>query len=173
MSATLQTLSELAQAEVDRQPFSAAQTDFLRSLVQRTTLPYTGVRSYSGWYPRLFLESAFKGGTDLHPSEKWDALVADIHTDGVDQPAGDPGAVLYNSTGNVALMLVCIDVNGQRCLHGGPAFTYYEFTRPLGETRLTDQTWKTQVRSQQQPEPPAWTSSFFVPGPITVPPGLE
>ena len=28
-------------------------------------------------------------------------------------------------------MLVAIDVNGQRCLHGGPVFTYYEFTRPL------------------------------------------
>ena len=46
-------------------------------------------------------------------------------------------------------MLVAIDVNGQRCLHGGPVFTYYEFARPLDESRLTDQQWKATVRQQQ------------------------
>jgi hypothetical protein len=104
----------------------------------------------------------------------WDPLVVDIHTDGPDLVfTGDPGAVLYNSTGNAALMLVAIDVNGQRCLHGGPVFTYYEFTRPLNQARQTDQAWKALVRQQQQPAHPEWTTSFLLPGPITVPPEIE
>ena len=122
----------------------------------------------------MYLKSAFAGNLDPHPSEMWDPLIADIHTDAPDAVfTGDPGAVLYNATGNAALMLVAIDVNGQRCLHGGPVFTYYEFTGPYGAARLTDQVWKNRVRQKQQPAHPEWTSSFLVPGPITVPLGLQ
>ena len=173
MSSSLQSLNELAQRELERQPFTSAQTDFIRSLVQSVYDGYgSNSRTYSGWYPRMYLKSVFAGTLDPHPSEMWDPLVVDVHTDGPDQISGDPGAVLYNATGNAALMLVAIDVNGQRCLHGGPVFTYYEFTGPWGATRLTDQTWKTQVRAQQQPAHPGWTSSWLTPGPIAVPPSV-
>jgi hypothetical protein len=173
MSDTFGTLQSLAVKEVAQQPFNQTETDFLKSLVQSVYEPYApnNGRTYSGWYPKLYLKSAFAGPMDAHPSEMWDPLVADIHTDGPDVVAGDPGAVLYNATGNAALLLVCIDVNGRQCLHGGPAFTYYEFTGPYGATRLNDQAWKTQVRSKLQPAPPSWTASFLQPGPIDVPAG--
>ena len=174
MAATLTTLQGISEREVDRLPFTPGQLDFIRSLVQMTSTTYgSEIRTYSGWYPRLYLESVFKGTKDPHPSEKWDPLVVDIHTDGADQVAGDPGGVLYNGTGNVAFMLVCIDVNGQRCLHGAPVYTSYEFTRPLAEPRLDDAQWKTLVRAKQQPAPPGWTESFLVPGPIDIPAGIE
>ena len=100
----------------------------------------------------------------------WDPLVTDVHTDTPDGIlTNDPGAVLYNATGNPGLLLVAIDVNGQRCLHGGPAFTYYEFTGPYGATRLTDEAWKTQVKAKGQPAHPEWTASWLTPGPLTVP----
>ena len=42
----------------------------------------------------------------------WDPLVTDVHTDGPDQIfTGDPGAVLYNATGNAALMRVAVDMS--------------------------------------------------------------
>ncbi len=171
MSASIQSLAEIAQAEVDRVPFTPAQTTFIQSLVQSTLEEYVGGRTYSGWYPNLYLKSIFAGNFDPHPSEMWDPLVTDVHTDAPDPVlTGDPGAVLYNATGNAALMLVAIDVNGQLCLHGGPSFTYYEFTGAYGTTRLTDQTWKTQVRNKAQPAHPEWTTSWLTPGPITVPP---
>lgn len=137
--------------------------------------PLTGdyapnLRTYTGWYPNLFLKSVFAGNFDLHPSEIWDPLVTDVHTDAPDPIiTQDPGAVLYNATGNIALLLVAIDVNGQRRLHGGPSFTYYEFTGPYDQTRITDETWKTRVRARAQPAHPEWTSSWLVPGPLTVP----
>ena len=171
MSTSLQSLAEIAQSEVSLVPFSPAQTTFIQGLVQSTFETYVpGNRTYSGWYPKLYLKSVFAGNFDYHPSEMWDPLVTDVHTDAPDPVlTGDPGAVLYNATGNAALMLVAIDINGQRCLHGGPAFTYYEFTTAYGQTRLTDSAWQTQVRAQAQPAHPEWTTSWLTPGPITVP----
>jgi hypothetical protein len=172
MSSSMQTLAGIAQSEVDRIPFTTDQTTFLQGLVQSTLEHYTGSgRTYSGWYPKLYLRSVFAGTMDYHPSEMWDPLVADVHTDAPDPVlTGDPGAVLYNATGNAALMLVAIDVNGQLCLHGGPSFTYYEFTRPYGQTRLTDSAWKSELRSKAQPAHPEWTNPWLTPGPITIPP---
>ena len=171
MSSTLQSLAEIAQSEVSQVSFSPAQTTFIQGLVQSTFETYVpGNRTYSGWYPKLYLKSVFAGNFDYHPSEMWDPLVTDVHTDSPDGVlTNDPGAVLYNANGNAALMLVAIDVNGQRCLHGGPAFTYYEFTGPYGAARLTDQDWKTRVKAKTQPAHPEWTTSWLTPGPITVP----
>ena len=173
MSSSLQSLAEIAQSEVNQVPFSPAQTTFIQGLVQSTFETYVpGNRTYSGWYPKMYLKSVFAGNMDHPPSEMWDPLVTDVHTDAPDLVlTNDPGAVLYNATGNVALTLVAIDVNGQRCLHGGPSFTYYEFTGPYGATRLTDDAWKTKVRAKTQPSHPEWTNSWLTPGPITVPSG--
>ena len=170
MSTSLQSLAEIAQRELNQVPFTAEQTTFIQSLVQVVgDYAYNG-RTYSGWYPELYLKSAFANAFDPHPSEMWDPLVTDIHTDAPDiLITGDPGAVLYNATGNAALMLVAIDVNGQRCLHGGPSFTYYEFTGAYGQPRKTDTDWRTQVRAKAQPAHPEWTASWLTPGPITVP----
>ena len=171
MPTSLQSLAEIAQSEVSQVPFTPAQTSFIQELVKSTFEMYVpGNRTYSGLYPKMYLKSAFAGNFDLHPSGMWDPLVTDVHTDGPDQIfTGDPGAVLYNATGNAALMLVAVDVNGKRCLHGGPAFTYYEFTGPYGATRLNDQDWKAQAKVQTQPAHPEWTTSWLTPGPITVP----
>jgi hypothetical protein len=171
MSSSLQSLSEISQSEVNRVPFSTAQTSFIQGLVQVVGDYAYNSRTYSGWYPKMYLKSVFGNSFDPHPSEMWDPLVTDVHTDAPDLVlTSDPGAVLYNATGNAALMLVAIDVNGQRCIHGGPSFTYYEFTGAYGQTRLNDAAWKTQVRSKTQPAHPEWTASWLTPGPITVPP---
>lgn len=169
MSDSLNSLKILAEKEIAGESFSAEQSDFLRSLVQEVG-SYPSGRTFSGWYPRMYLKSVFAGGLDTHPSELWDPLVVDVHTDAPDKVfTDDAGAVLYNATGNAALMLVAIDGNDQLCLHGGPVFTYYEFTRPYGETRTTDPDWKSQVRDRRQPDHPEWTGTFLVPGPIMVP----
>ncbi len=175
MAGTCGTLQELAESEVAHVPFTPGQTDFLQGTVQATAGSYNSSgRTYSGWYPKLYLQSVFAGNFDPHPSEKWDPLVADIHTDSPDGVfTEDPGAILYNATGNAALLLVAVDVNGDKCLYGGPSFTYYEFTRPLDQPRLNDQDWKTQVRNKLQPAHPAWTQDFLTPEPIDIPAGIN
>lgn len=170
MAATFGTLKELAESELAHVPFTSAHTDFLRGMVQADWDEYTSSgRTYSGWYPKLYLQSVFAGAFDPHPSEMWDPLVADIHTDGPDVVfTNDPGAILYNATGNAGLLLLAVDAEGGKCIYGGPSFTYYEFTRPLGQARLNDQDWKTQVRQKEQPEHPLWTQDFLTPGPIDI-----
>ncbi len=173
MSATLDKLRIMAEAEVATQPFSDEQLTFMRSMVQATGEPYiANSRTYSGWYPKLYLKSVFASSSDPNPADTWDPLVADIHTDSASPVDGDPGAVLYNATGNVGLMLVAVDANGDRRIHGGPVFTYHEFTRPVEEARQTDEAWKATVRARQQPPHPEWTTPFLVPGPITIPSGV-
>ncbi len=103
MSSSLQSLAEIAQSEIDHTPFSAAQTSFIQSLVQAINDYAYNQRTYTGWYPSMYLKSVFANSFDPHPSEMWDPLVTDVHTDGPDGIlTNDPGAVLYNATGNAA-----------------------------------------------------------------------
>jgi hypothetical protein len=49
---------------------------------------------------------------------------------------------------------------------------HYEFEMP-GTTRMSDATWKANLRANQKPPSPDWTKSYLVPAPFTVPPGYN
>jgi hypothetical protein len=42
-----------------------------------------------------------------------------------------------------------------------------------GTTRMSDATWKANLRANQKPPSPDWTKSYLVPVPFTVPPGYN
>ena len=110
---------------------------------------------YTGWYPALF----YRGPQDC---EKWDALVADVHTDVATPVHGDPGCVLHQGVGNVDLMIIAIDNGKDRVVYVGPTLSHYEFEMP-GVSRKTDKEWKTDLLDAKFPPRPDYTRGYLVP----------
>ena len=93
--------------------------------------------------------------TDVNDKGKETTLIADVHTD------ENTNQVLEEGVGYVNLMVVAYKVpNGRVILGAGPVFSYYEFKQPINN-RLTDEQWIQQLEKGQQPDQPAWTSSFI------------
>jgi hypothetical protein len=81
-------------------------------------------------------------------------IIADVHTD------TNTLQVLEEGVGYVDMIVVAYKYpDGRIILGAGPVFSYYEFKQPISN-RLTDEQWKQQLENGQQPDRPAWTSSF-------------
>ena len=93
---------------------------------------------------------------------KWDALVADVHTDPPCVQHGDPGCVLHQGVGKVDLMVIAIDNGTDRFVYVGPTMSHYEFEVP-GVSRKTDKEWKTELLDAKHPPRPDWTHGYLVP----------
>lgn len=148
-------LKGIAEAELAQREFTPEQKRFLEDVVQIQR----GSRGthYNGWYPGLF----YKGRKD---SGKWDALVADVHTDIPDGSVGDPGCVLHQGIGNVDLMLIAVDNGKDRMIYAGPVLSHYEFEMGPGVKRMADSEWKKDISAGKLPPRPEWTRSYLVPG---------
>jgi hypothetical protein len=151
----LGVLRGIAAKELEQKPLSADETTFLKKIVEIEFRGSGGPR-YNGWYFGLF----YKGHTD---ADRWDALVADVHTDAPDDNVGDPGCVLTQGVGNVDLLLVAIDNGKDRMVYAGPLLSHYEFEMP-GVARKADSEWRKEIREGKLPPRPAWTRSYLVPG---------
>ncbi len=169
-AAAMATLQGIAEKELAQTPLSTNEVAFLKGIVENQGSLYLGVRTYSGWYPGLFYANARLRHTPYYsPSDKWDALVTDVHTDPTDNTVGDPGSILHQGVGNVHLLMVAIDCGpGDTAVYAGPVQSHYEFE--LGPTtRKTDSQWKADVRNGALPPQPDWTRDYLVPGPYIVP----
>src|SRR4029079_8034203 len=131
------------------------EKDFLEDVVQIQR--GSGFTRYNGWYPGLF----YKGRED---SGKWDALVADVHTDVPSTPPGDPGCVLHQGAGNVDLMLIAIDNGKDKMVYAGPVLSHYEFEMGPGVKRKSDSEWRKDIREGKLAPRPTWTQGYLVPG---------
>jgi len=162
------TLRDISVKELSRQPLTSDETFFVQSLVENPWL-YSGVRTYSGWYPRLFYYNARAQRSLISPCDAWDALVTDVHTDPTDIDVGDPGSILHEGVGNVDLLMVAVNcVPGDTAVYAGPVMSHYEFE--LGpSTRKNDSEWKSELRAGNKPPQPDWTRSYLVPGTFTFP----
>jgi hypothetical protein len=162
---TCGTLGAIAQRELDREPLLPTQAAFLENTIERMR-DYAGVRSYTGWYPKLFFlgdngKINLASAPDFHDCIRPDFIVTDVHTDGPSDPDGDPGAVLHQGVGRVNLMMIAVDNGPDRMVFAGPVFSHYEFNAPHG-TRLTDEAWTQSVDAGTTPAPPPWTRSYLV-----------
>lgn len=171
---TLQTLLDIASKQERQEALTDEQSNFLKNMVEIMS-DYVGQRTYSGWYPQLFYSDiplTYVGPLPTgHPSDAWDPVVTDVHTDFPDQIHGDPGTILLEGVGNVAMMLVAIDCeDGESRVYAGPTYTHYEFTSGAGKfDRMTDEQWKQKVKTNDLPSQPEWTEDFFVPGELRLP----
>jgi hypothetical protein len=149
-------LREIATRELAQRPLSKEQSRFIEDTIQLARA--SGFAGYNGWYPELF----YRGGRD---AEKWDAVVADVHTDPPDrQITGDPGCVLHEGVGNVDLLLIAVDSGKDRVVYAGPLLSHYEFETP-GVARKSDAEWRDDLRQGKAPPRPEWTRDYLVPGP--------
>ena len=139
-------LGAIARAELRGEPMSDDDLVFIRDLVELVSEDaYTGIRNYSGWYPAIYYRNAFYGDWD-DPSDYWDPLVTDVHTDAPDDfCTGDPGGFLQEAVGNVHFLLMATDHGESGCVVGGPVFSHYEFVSPFSSGRMTDSIWKNKV----------------------------
>jgi hypothetical protein len=165
------TLKNISIKELQKQPLTDDEKLFLKDIVEQTRTYNSGLRTYSGWYARLFYRL---GKSTFEPemydlSDKWDALVTDVHTDPRDEYTGDPGCVLHQAVGNVHMLFIAVDCGAQQPrMFAGPVLSHYEFEQPAN-IRKTDSEWKAQVKAGDLPPSPEWTQTYLVPGPFTVP----
>src|ERR1043166_854301 len=167
---TMDTLRALSEKELSKTPFSSADTNFIRHLVE---FDYTGKRTYTGWYPNLFYQPGSEyvpytldgnqDSGDEKGSDFWDPTVTTVHTDSPDAVVGDPGSILHEAVGNVQFMLIAVDNGpGDLAVYGAPVLSHYEFE--LGPTtRLTDAQWKSQITNNIIPAAGEWTKGYLVP----------
>lgn len=169
-AAVMDTLQGISDKELALQPLSATEVQFLKGLIENPGWVYTGARTYSGWYPQLFYMNArAQRSVDFAPSDRWDALVTDVHTDVPAPIVNDPGSILHQAVGNVHLLMIAVDCGPSGdAVYAGPVLSHYEFE--LGPTtRMTDSQWKSEVRAGNLPPQPEWTRSYLVPGPYQIP----
>ncbi len=155
----MDTLSAITVKELAHQTLSSSENQFLQDIVELNF--GSGVRKYTGWYPKLFYQNCTKF-SDYEGSDEFDALVTDVHTDVADDISGDPGCILHEGVGYVQFMLIVVDCDTDRMVYGGPVLSHYEFTTPV-DIRKTDAEWQTMVKNKNTPPPPDWTRSFLVP----------
>lgn len=148
-------LRGIAEKELAARELTKDEEKFLKKIVE-IQFRGSGGPFYTGWYFGMF----YKGHED---ADKWDALVADVHTDTPDSTVGDPGCVLHQGVGNVDLLLVAIDSGKDKMVYAGPVFSHYEFEMPeVG--RKSDSEWRKELREGKAPSRPSWAKSFLVPG---------
>ena len=172
-SDTMAVLKGIAEKEMAQQPLTATETTFLENVIQSGgRFGSGGQMTYDGWYPQLFyrsvLNSADQNDVTFHQnagSGKWDALVADVHTDPpCPDCGGDPGSVLHEAVGNADLLMIAVDNGADRMVYAGPVLSHYEFEILGSPTRKSDTEWKDDYRNSKWPSPPEWTRGYLVPG---------
>ncbi|NEO50342.1 MAG: DUF3160 domain-containing protein [Moorea sp. SIO4A3] len=152
-SQQLTILKEIALKELAQQELTEAQTNFLEKVVEIQRFA-SGGPTYTGWYPSLF----YKKPED---SDKWDALVADVHTNVPDPMVGDPGSVLHQGVGNIDLLMIAVDNGEDKMVFAGPVLSHYEFEMPE-VSRKSDSEWKKDIQTGKLPPRPNWTKSYLV-----------
>jgi hypothetical protein len=147
MAETLGKLESLARKELAGEPFMEEEQEWLKKLISADPSHFCGAPpTYSGWYCKLFY-------ADSSQSVEWDPTVSDVHTDPNTQ------TVLEEGVGDCTFLVAAINNGDDKMIYVGPAFTYYEFSRPA-EDRLTDEKWKQTLVSGKQPPHPSWTGDF-------------
>jgi len=108
---------------------------------------YQKIEGESDWEKiRTYILSDLRGalpepleGPVLEVKDQRTAIVADIHT-GMDSQ--NPPKILYEGVGVPKVIIVAVkDINGARATIGF-VYSHYEFTKPLGGPRLTDEEWQ-------------------------------
>jgi hypothetical protein len=147
MAQVLTQLEALAHKELEAAPFTAAETAFLKKLIDRRGRG-SGAPQYDGWYCDLYYYR--------NQASEWKPTVVDVHTD------PDSEAVLEAGVGSVDVCVVAVDNENDRMAYAGPVFTYYEFRQPAAQ-RLTDPEWQQRIVKKQLPARPAWVETFHGP----------
>jgi len=150
-------LRAVAEKQLDQKELTDDEKKVLQDVMQikHVAQGCVSIPRYTGWYPALF----YRGPEDC---VKWDALVADVHTDVPAPPIMDAGSVLHQGVGNIDLMIIAIDNGKDRVVYVGPTMSHYEFELP-NAMRKTDKEWKKDIINAKFPPRPDYTRGYLVP----------
>ncbi|WP_161569217.1 DUF3160 domain-containing protein [Candidatus Oscillochloris fontis] len=126
-----------------------------------STEDYEYLRFYGGQIEALAFAASDEGsyqGAGGFP-EGGDPLQAAVVADLATNP--NQGVVLENGVGRVFEIYVVAPIEGNLVLTKGAVFSHYEFAQPLND-RLTDETWRELLDSEQVPSLADWTASYLV-----------
>lgn len=147
----LTTLEGIAKKELAGKELSSKEEDFLGETIERkmTGGGYAPTPDWTGWYIDLIYAP---GGDD--DAVKFEPVIADVHTD------PDSATVLEVGTGNVDFAVMVVDNDGDKAVHVGPTFSYYEFVHSAAN-RLTDAQWTEMVALDKAPGRPSWIAPLL------------
>jgi hypothetical protein len=94
-------------------------------------------------------------GRNLNPTDEKSPVVADVHSEYVNNTALEEG------TGYPLVLYAVLKVDGKQQVLIGASYDYYEFTVPIAK-RLTDEEWQAALDVGKAPSRPVWTNEFVV-----------
>jgi len=140
------TLVGIAEKELKQEPRTPDETAFIKSTVIEEGM--CGGPPFTGWYSDLFYMVG-----DL--TFDFDPTVADVHTD------PKSASILHVATGFANAMLMVVETSCGMKAYVGPVSSYYEHVE--GQfIRLTDDDWKSRMKTEPLPPRPEWTAGFVV-----------
>ncbi len=153
LKSIMDTLTTLAQKELDRELFNVEEENFLKRMLFVTG--ESGGPPFSGWYAELFYNPYDAGPSDY--------TVADVHTQPTDQDGNMVGRVLHVGVGKVNLGVFLANAPSadfQPMAFVGPVMSYYEKITDNFE-RLTDEEWSELVEEDKLPTRPDWVNVYL------------
>ena len=135
LSGACDTLTVIAQKELDNIPLSPAELTFLKGMLRYDGINgYTGKELFNGWYYKMY----------FNPEEKFkkkDFIVVDIHTSAYDEGGSYVGWVKHVGTGKINLgVFIVKNPDNVSIAYVGPLYSYYDYTT-TNLLRLTDAEW--------------------------------
>ena len=141
----LTRLSLIAADELEGRPISEVDNDWLDGI---------GSTLESLWFQSADREES--GGDIPVPADMDAAIVADIQS--------SSSLYVEIATGWVDRILVLVpNDDGRFQVATGAVYSFYEFTWPRSEQRLTDEEWRQMLRDEKEPPRPDWQAALFPP----------
>jgi hypothetical protein len=140
----LVSLKCIAEKELEERPLSILEIRRLRTMGETmAALIYESVEGD----PPGYVPPNFDPPRDM-------AVIADVHTD------PNTNQVLEEGVGRPLNLYVVVADGQELFITMGSAYTYYEFTWPMGD-RLTDEAWRELLKGPAPPSLPEWTGSYL------------
>jgi len=155
LESVMDTLSTLAQKQLDRIGFNDDEKTFLQQMLFGGRIGCTDELKLTGWYADLFY--------DRSDAAEQDFLIADVHTQPTDEAGNKVGHVLHTGVGKVNLGIFLSDAptDGYRPMaYVGPVFSYYEKVTENFQ-RLNDEQWAEMVGNDDVPPRPDWVNVYL------------
>ncbi len=151
---TSQVLEDLAQKQLNKEPFTDEEFDFVRRIIY--DVPQGCTTTYDGWYIKLFY-----GGPDKAIED--DFITVDVHTQPTDEFGNPVGNIMHLGTGKVNIGVFLAphpSCDGAYTAFLGPVGSFYEYVQGNFE-RATNQEWEQKFRDDALPERPDWVNIYL------------
>ena len=153
LKTVMNKLEILARKELDGQPFSTEEIDWLKEMLFEGGA--SGEPPYTGWYSDLYYRPADGSLSDY--------IIADVHTQPTEFDGTVVGHVLHVGTAKIDLGVFLTENSssaGKPLAYVGPVMSYYEHVTDDFE-RLTDELWTDMVEADELPERPDWVNIYL------------